>query len=140
VGSRLSPISDAGYSETSTRTPGPPRPPKVKDNGPLIPERPPKVPEEEEQTQAQTQNYSGDRVASRVRYTFEPAVLPFTTLSDQASISNTISLQSSAIRSPPTRKPTGPRPLTSGGAYSPSNIKRKQYRGSPMQIDYDDDY
>ncbi|CEO59991.1 hypothetical protein PMG11_04636 [Penicillium brasilianum] len=110
AGSRLSPISDAGYSETSSRTPGPPRPPKVKDNGPLIPERPPKVPEEESETVAQ--NYSGDRVASR----------------------------SSAIRSPPTRKPTGPRPLTSGGAYSPSNIKRTRYRGSPMQIDYDDNY
>jgi hypothetical protein len=44
------------------------------------------------------------------------------------------------MRSPPTRKPTGPRPLTSGGNYSPSNIKRTQYRGSPMQIDYDDNY
>lgn len=51
-----------------------------------------------------------------------------------------LSLQSSAIHSPPTRKPTGPRPLTSGGAYSPSNIKRTRYRGSPMQIDYDDNY
>ncbi|KAJ5380067.1 uncharacterized protein N7496_002495 [Penicillium cataractarum] len=110
AGSRLSPISDAGYSETSSRTPGPPRPPKVKDTGPLVPERPPKVPEEEDEAQAQSS--SGDRVASR----------------------------SSAIRSPPTRKPTGPRPLTSGGAYSPSNIQRTRYRGSPMQIDYDDNY
>lgn len=105
-GSRLSPISDAGYSEASSRNPGPPRPPKVKDDGPLIPERPPKVPEDDDQQQY------GDRVVSR----------------------------SSAIRSPPTRKPTGPRPLTSGGNYSPSNIKRTQYRGSPMQIDYDDNY
>lgn len=48
--------------------------------------------------------------------------------------------QGSAIRSPPTRKPTGPRPLTSGGPYSPSNIKRTRYRGSPMQIDYEDEY
>ncbi|KAF3388855.1 hypothetical protein F1880_004279 [Penicillium rolfsii] len=137
VGSRLSPISDAGYSETSSRTPGPPRPPKVKDDGPLVPERPPKVLEEEA---AQTQNYSGDRVASRVRSTSEAAALTFNISPRQTSISNTIPLQSSAIRSPPTRKPTGPRPLTSGGAYSPSNIKRKQYRGSPMQIDYDDNY
>lgn len=105
-GSRLSPISDAGYSDASSRNPGPPRPPKVKDDGPLIPERPPKVPEDDEQ-----QSYS-DRIVSR----------------------------GSAIRSPPTRKPTGPRPLTSGGNYSPSNIKRTQYRGSPMQIDYDDNY
>ena len=59
---RLSPISDAGYSETSSRadrTPGPPRPPKVKDEGPLVPERPAKVPEDEEP-------YSGDRIVSRV--------------------------------------------------------------------------
>ncbi|KAJ5109193.1 hypothetical protein N7456_005868 [Penicillium angulare] len=106
-GSRLSPISDAGYSEGSSRVSGPPRPPKIKDEGPLIPERPPKIPEEENQD-----SYAGDRVVSR----------------------------SSAIRSPPTRKPTGPRPLTSGGSYSPSNIKRTRYRGSPMQIDYDDEY
>ncbi|OQD74607.1 hypothetical protein PENDEC_c010G06547 [Penicillium decumbens] len=104
-GSRLSPISDAGYTETSSRQSGPPRPPKVKDDGPLIPERPPKVPEEEQQTY-------GDRVLSR----------------------------SSVIRSPPTRKPTGPRPLTSGGPYSPGNIKRNRYRGSPVQTDYDDEY
>lgn len=69
-GSRLSPISDAGYSETSSRAErqsAPPRPPKIKDEGPLIPERPPKVPEEAEQA------YNGDRnasVASRVRTPF----------------------------------------------------------------------
>ncbi|KAJ5706915.1 hypothetical protein N7488_006716 [Penicillium malachiteum] len=106
AGSRLSPISDAGYSESSSRATGPPRPPKIKDDGPLIPERPPKVPEDE------SQSYVGDRVVSHA----------------------------STIRSPPTRKPTGPRPLTSGGSYSPSNIKRTRYRGSPMQIDYDDEY
>ena len=40
----LSPISDAGYSETSASAP--PRPPKIKDDGPLIPagpSRPPKI-------------------------------------------------------------------------------------------------
>lgn len=62
-GSRLSPISDAGYSETSGRSSrqGPPRPPKLKDDGPLFPERPPKIKEGEEQSYA-------DRVASRVGY------------------------------------------------------------------------
>lgn len=49
--SRLSPISDAGYSETSSRferqSSAPPRPPKVKDEGPLIPERPPKIKDDE---------------------------------------------------------------------------------------------
>ncbi|KAJ5544716.1 hypothetical protein N7461_007020 [Penicillium sp. DV-2018c] len=102
---RLSPISDAGYSETSTRVPGPPRPPKVKDDGPLVPSRPPKLAEDEESA------HSADRVLSR----------------------------SSAIRSPPTRKPTGPRPLTSAGSYSPGKIKQTRYRGSPAQIDYSDD-
>lgn len=46
--SRLSPISDAGYSQTSSRAgrQGPPRPPKIMDEGPLVPERPPKIKEE----------------------------------------------------------------------------------------------
>ena len=41
----LSPISDAGGSEASAaaHTPAPPRPPKLRDDGPLIPARPPKV-------------------------------------------------------------------------------------------------
>ncbi|KAL8936170.1 MAG: hypothetical protein Q9216_005070 [Gyalolechia sp. 2 TL-2023] len=41
----LSPISDAGASEVSAedQTPAPPRPPKVRDEGPLIPARPPQV-------------------------------------------------------------------------------------------------
>ena len=42
----LSPISDAGYSETSATgqsAAGPPRPPKIRDEGPLVPGRPPKV-------------------------------------------------------------------------------------------------
>lgn len=60
-GHRLSPISDAGYSETSSRferQSGPPRPPKVKDDGPLIPDRSSIVSEEE-------RPYTG-RVTSRV--------------------------------------------------------------------------
>lgn len=59
--SRLSPISDAGYSDTSSRferQSAPPRPPKIADNGPLVPERPPKISEDE-------RSY-GDRVTSRV--------------------------------------------------------------------------
>ena len=38
----LSPISDAGYSELSSKNP-PTRPLKVRDDGPLVPQRPPKV-------------------------------------------------------------------------------------------------
>lgn len=69
-GSRLSPISDAGYSETSSRQPGPPRPPKIKDDGPLVPERPPKVTEDEGHSY-------GDRVVSRVRIpNFHVPILP----------------------------------------------------------------
>jgi hypothetical protein len=61
--SRPSPISDAGYSETSMRSSrqGPPRPPKIKDDGPLFPERRPKIKEGEEQSYA-------DRVVSRVSF------------------------------------------------------------------------
>lgn len=58
-GGRLSPISDAGYSEATSRTPPPPRPPKIKDDGPLVPERASQVGGGEEP------NYV-DRVVSRV--------------------------------------------------------------------------
>ena len=62
-GTRLSPISDAGYTETTSlaaRTPPPPRPPKVQDDGPLVPERPPKVASEAGSSYV-------DHVVSRVR-------------------------------------------------------------------------
>lgn len=62
-GSRLSPISDAGYSENvsiSEKQNPPPRPPKIKDDGPLVPQRPPKIKEDEQQP-----SYA-DRIASRV--------------------------------------------------------------------------
>jgi hypothetical protein len=95
AGGRLTPISDAGYSEASSQN-APPRPPKIKDDGPLIPQRPPKVKEGEQPSHT-------DRFAV------------------------------------PQRKPTGPRPITSSGRYSPSNIKRHRYRGSPNQVDDDDD-
>ncbi|KAL1886510.1 hypothetical protein Plec18167_000441 [Paecilomyces lecythidis] len=108
-GSRLSPISDAGYSEQaslSEKQNAPPRPPKIKDDGPLVPQRTPKVKEDEQQP-----SYA-DRVVSR---------------------------QGSSMRStPPQRKPTGPRPITGSGQYSPGNARRHRYRGSPDQVD--DDY
>ncbi|QMW37025.1 hypothetical protein G4B11_000261 [Aspergillus flavus] len=104
--SRLSPISDVGYSEASSRHTGPPRPPKIKDDGPLVPERPPKVKEDDERSYV-------DRVASR-----------------------NSALLSSPRSTPPPRKPTGPRPLNSGSQYSsPSRRKRSQYRASPDQVD-----
>lgn len=57
TGSRLSPISDAGFSETGS---APPRPPKIKDEGPLVPQRPPKIKE------GDTQASYVDRMTSRV--------------------------------------------------------------------------
>ncbi len=41
----LSPISDAGYSELSAanEASAPPRPPKIRDDGPLVPQRPAKI-------------------------------------------------------------------------------------------------
>ncbi|EED17837.1 conserved hypothetical protein [Talaromyces stipitatus ATCC 10500] len=107
---RLTPISDAGYSEVSSSR-GPPRPPKIKDAGPLVPQRPPKIKEDG----------SGSPHTDR-----------FSARNNRGS--------ASPVNQPPTRKPTGPRPITSSGQYSPGNIKRHQYRGSPNKIDYDDEY
>ncbi|PWY88527.1 hypothetical protein BO70DRAFT_394227 [Aspergillus heteromorphus CBS 117.55] len=109
-GSRLSPISDAGYSEASSRHTGPPRPPKVKDDGPLIPERPLKAKEDDERSYV-------ERVASRSSAMRSPRSTP-----------------------PPARKPTGPRPLTSGSQFSPARRKHSQYRASPDQVDAELDY
>ncbi|OKL64506.1 hypothetical protein UA08_00465 [Talaromyces atroroseus] len=90
---------------------GPPRPPKIKDAEPLVPQRPPKIKDDQMSGHA-------DR---------------FATQSSGGS--------ASPGTQPPTRKLTGPRPITSSGQYSPSNVKRHQYRGSPNRIDYDaDDY
>ncbi|RAL08119.1 uncharacterized protein BO97DRAFT_408571 [Aspergillus homomorphus CBS 101889] len=68
-GGRLSPISDTGYSEASSRHTGPPRPPKIKDEGPLIPERPPKVKEDDERSYM-------DRVVSRSSAVQSPRSTP----------------------------------------------------------------
>ncbi|KAL4909029.1 hypothetical protein BDW74DRAFT_145820 [Aspergillus multicolor] len=111
-GSRLSPISDAGYSEASGRSSrqGPPRPPKIKDEGPLFPERPPKIKEGEEQSYA-------DRVVSR-----------------------SSAMQSPGRSTPPARKPTGPRPLNSNSQYNSPSRRRRNYRDSPEHVDDEHDY
>ncbi|KAF4156670.1 hypothetical protein CNMCM6069_006442 [Aspergillus lentulus] len=108
--SRLSPISDTGYSQTSSRAgqQGPPKPPKIMDEGPLVPERPPKVKEEE-------RSYA-ERVASQS------------------------SAMRSPRGTPSPRKPTGPRPLNSGSQYSPNRRKMSQYRASPDQVDVEHDH
>ncbi|KAL4979188.1 hypothetical protein BDW66DRAFT_119338 [Aspergillus desertorum] len=111
-GSRLSPISDTGYSEASGRPSrqGPPRPPKIKDDGPLFPERPPKIKQGEEQSYA-------DRVVSR-----------------------SSAMQSPGRNTPPARKPTGPRPLNSNSQYNSPNRRRRHYRDSPEHVDDEHDY
>ncbi|PYH46772.1 uncharacterized protein BP01DRAFT_236569 [Aspergillus saccharolyticus JOP 1030-1] len=68
-GGRLSPISDAGYSEASSRQTGPPRPPKIKDEGPLIPERPSKIKDDDDRSYA-------DRVVSRSSAVQSPRSTP----------------------------------------------------------------
>lgn len=105
VASRLSPISDAGYSEATSRHTGsgPPRPPKVKDDGPLVPERPPKVRDDDERS------YTTNRHVSR---------------------SSAMYTSTSPQNSPPARKLTGPRPLNSGSQYS-----SRRRRASPEQVD-----
>ncbi|KKZ62925.1 hypothetical protein EMCG_02771 [[Emmonsia] crescens] len=111
------PGSDGGYSDmssTSGRRNAPSRQPKIKDEGPLVPQRP--------QGNGEGQLTYAERMATR-----------------GSRHSNSDAAHGSPIRSSanniiPQRKPTGPRPITSAG-YP----KRQQYRGSPQQID-DDDY
>lgn len=67
--SRLSPISDANFSEMSSlasKTPPPPRPPKVRETGPLIPERVSSKARGDEGGDGPNNSYM-DRVVSRVR-------------------------------------------------------------------------
>lgn len=118
--SRLSPISDAGYSEATSRHTGPPRPPKVRDDGPLVPERPPKVKDDQ-------RSYTTERVVSRVCTTTHHFILR--TLKTN-KISQSFAIHASPRNSPPARKPTGPRPLNSGSQYS-----SHRRRGSPEQVD-----
>lgn len=118
--SRRSPVSDGGYSATSSMTGkqnAPPRPPKVRDDGPLVPS-----------VKSGSQPSYADRIA--LRETGNGSNLDMRSGSPRASPS----------RSGPQRKPTGPRPITSSGKYNGNqNVKRNRYRGSPNQIDEDAD-
>lgn len=139
---RVSPLSDV-YSESSSAmmelgeeearrsastlgsgyaNPGPPRPPKVRDDGPLIPDRPPKI-----------------------------AMSPVPAATRQPTYADHVAAQRGSSLSPagPTavRKPSGPRPITSSGQYSPGGrlasreastppgIKKTRFRGSPNHIE-----
>ena len=70
----LSPISDAGYSDISAadQTAGPPRPPKVRDDGPLVPVRPAKSAKDNKPTFASP--LSSEHLAPEQRYSNGSAV------------------------------------------------------------------
>ncbi|MCJ1471467.1 hypothetical protein MMC13_000106 [Lambiella insularis] len=106
----LSPISDGGYSALSHKS-GPTRPPKVRDDGPLLPQRPPKVAIQDDKPAF------AERLtpAMEEQYGNQPATGSPRSASSQ-------------------RKPTGPRPITGSGNWSPDKlgqVKKNRYRGSP---------
>ncbi|MCJ1383795.1 hypothetical protein MMC17_006909 [Xylographa soralifera] len=109
----LSPISDAGFSEASQRS-GPPRPPKVRDDGPLVPQRPPKVTAQEDKPTFAERSAAAAEGPHR---------------QEQAN--------GSPRSASSQRKPTGPRPITTSGNWSPdklAQVKQNRYRGSPNHI------
>ncbi|OJD24944.1 hypothetical protein ACJ73_03691 [Blastomyces percursus] len=111
------PSSEGAYSDKSSasgRRNAPPRPPKIRDEGPLVPQRP--------QVKGDGQFTYAERMATRGSRHSN---------SDPAGESP---IRSSPKNNTPQRKPTGPRPITSSG-YP----RRQQYRGSSQQVD-DDDY
>ncbi|KAL9128825.1 MAG: hypothetical protein Q9217_002578 [Psora testacea] len=127
-GGRLSPISDTGYSETSAaeQAAAPPRPPKVKDDGPLIPytssgpSRPPKLATKDNRPTFASP-LSQEHLGPEQRWSNGSAA-------DEAKGS-----PRSTSSTVPQRKPTGPRPITTSGSYSPGKdaIRRARYKGSP---------
>ncbi len=142
----LSPISDGGYSETSAaeKSNAPPRPPKVRDDGPLIPAQLPKLASKDNRP-AFASPLSSEFLQPEQRYSnaSSGADLVRSSASTLRFYEHTANRRQangsprSASGSTPQRKPTGPRPITTSGNYSPdkvSNIQRKRYRGSPNHI------
>ncbi|KIW69354.1 hypothetical protein PV04_05236 [Phialophora macrospora] len=134
-GGNLSPRSDTAYSteqgihndSRSIRTAssqGPPRPPKIPNDEPLVPQRPPKVSMSSPASNRQ-QTYVDHVAAARAG---SPAF-------DKSPVA--------ALKSPQSqgRKPSGPRPLagSSGSKGDLGAIKRTRFRGSPNQIDSEDE-
>ncbi|WEW60865.1 hypothetical protein PRK78_006353 [Emydomyces testavorans] len=123
---RRSPFSDGGLSTSSSiagRQNAPPRPPKIRDEGPLVPQRPASIKDGSQPTYV-------ERIALR----------------EGGNSGNPEGKLGSPKGSPgrtgPQRRPTGPRPNPSAGKYGGGqfpNVKRHQYRGSPNQIDDEDD-
>ena len=138
----LAAISDAGYSETSgAEQAAPPRPPKVKDDGPLIPpgpSRPPKIASKENRPTFASP-LSTEHLQPEQRYSngsaYDPVSYPLRS-SPRKSAEHLLQAKDSprsASGAAVQRKPTGPRPITSSGSYSPDkeSVKRNRYRGSP---------
>ncbi|EDN10585.1 predicted protein [Histoplasma mississippiense (nom. inval.)] len=91
--------SDGGYSDkssTSGRRNAPQRPPKIKDEGPLVPQRPPQGKRDGQLTYAERMASRGSRHSN-----YDPA--------------NGSPIRSSPKNNAPQRKPTGPRPISSSG-------------------------
>ncbi|KAI1947296.1 hypothetical protein LOZ59_006659 [Ophidiomyces ophidiicola] len=118
---RHSPLSDEEYSATSSiasKQTGPPRPPKIRDDGPLVP-----LPEGGSKEAYQTY---AERIAMRE------------TSNVGDSEGKLGSPKGSPGRGGPQRRPTGPRPNPSSGKYSGNQAgysRNSQYRGSPNQVD-----
>ncbi|OCT47719.1 hypothetical protein CLCR_03245 [Cladophialophora carrionii] len=134
-GRNPSPLSETAYSteqgihndNRSIRTAssqGPPRPPKIPNDEPLVPQRPPKVltsPPASNRQQTYVDHVTAARAGS-------PAF-------DRTPVA--------ALKSPQgqVRKPSGPRPLagSSGSKGDLNTVKRTRFRGSPNQIDSEDE-
>ncbi|OAG36209.1 hypothetical protein AYO21_09603 [Fonsecaea monophora] len=135
-GGHLSPISDSPYSAEpgqmhdnrsirSGSSHGPPRPPKIPNDEPLVPQRPAKMMTMSPTSSNRQPTYVDHVAAARAG---SPAF-------DKSPVA--------ALRSPQsqTRKPSGPRPLagSSGSKGELSAVKRTRFRGSPNQIDSEDE-
>ncbi|KAJ4561992.1 hypothetical protein HRR94_005612 [Exophiala dermatitidis] len=154
-GRQFSPISDMGYSDRhgthldnrsirSGNSQAPPRPPKILNDEPLVPQRPPKVLMSPPLGQRQP-TYVDHVAAARAGSPAYDKVCTEPILDCYYGMLMMRQSPVAALRSPqsqaPGRKPSGPRPLASGGgSKSDMNaVKRTRFRGSPNQIDSDDE-
>ena len=131
-------LSAASHSSTGNPSGAPPpRPPKIRaseDNGPLIPDRPPKI---------------AMSPAPNTNNTRQPTYV------DHVAAQRGSSLSPAAMTTP-MRKPSGPRPISSSGQWSGSpsqgraingagnaghlaDVKKTRFRGSPNHIDSSSD-
>ncbi|KAL8660776.1 MAG: hypothetical protein Q9168_008430 [Polycauliona sp. 1 TL-2023] len=109
----LSPISDAGASEISAdATAAPPRPPKVKDDGPLIPPKVKALSQSQERLGAAEGRYSAGSLGSEGGYGVGQA-------NGSPRSPSAAAAGNGMGTGVPQRKPTGPRPITSSGSFSP---------------------